>query len=76
MADIEKVINGMECCYKAKDIVDCRKCPYFPELIFCKAALIHDARELLKKQDAIIKKYQSADTFLEAHGWKWGKSDG
>ena len=25
----------------------------------------------LKEQEAIIEQYHKADTFLEAHGWKW-----
>ena len=27
--------------------------------------------ELLKEQEAIIEQYRRADSFLDAHGWKW-----
>ena len=35
------------------------------------ANLVRDALELLKEKEAIIEQYRKADTFLEAHGWKW-----
>ena len=27
--------------------------------------------ELMKEQQEVIEKYHKADSFLEAHGWKW-----
>ncbi len=32
---------------------------------------INDALILLKEKDGIIEQYHKADTFLNAHGWKW-----
>lgn len=33
--------------------------------------VLHEAKELLKKQREWLDKYHKADTFLETHGWKW-----
>ena len=30
-----------------------------------------DVIELIEQKNKIIEKYQKADTFLAAHGWKW-----
>ena len=27
--------------------------------------------EIVKEQQKVIEKYHKADSFLEAHGWKW-----
>ncbi len=35
----------------------------------------NDAIELLKEQERIIEQYKTADSFLAAHGWKWGGQD-
>ena len=32
---------------------------------------INDVLILLKEKDGIIERYHKADTFLNAHGWKW-----
>jgi len=41
------------------------------ELLRQKTILFDDAIKRLKEQEAIIEQYHKADTFLEAHGWKW-----
>ena len=76
MADIEKVIKGLEYCtthYNCRNKAS--NCPFIDD---CKTiedatgnTLMRDALELLKEQDAIIEQYHKADAFLEAHGWKW-----
>ena len=61
MADREKVIRGLECCF----VEECNKCPYV-DGIYCKAipkvgkanieipnALLMDALELLKAQEPV-----------------------
>ena len=51
MADIEKVIKGLECC-KAIHIYLCNDCPYHDDDVDdnnCKESLCADALELLKE---------------------------
>ena len=61
MADLDKVLKALtHCC--AMNGEDCRKCPYQNESIgshpTCTAHLASDALELLKSQQAKIKKYE------------------
>ena len=73
MADIEKVIKGLECCTG----LGCHHgCKYLKN--GCTQFLRMDALELLKKQQAEIERlkdelnqYHKADTFLDVHGWQW-----
>ena len=73
MHDMEKVMNGLECCAQMGGEA-CRQCPYKSE---CEEGgggslrLCADAIALLKEQEAIIEQYRRADGFLAAHGWKW-----
>lgn len=71
MPDRGKVIKGLEC-HADRTNLSCRpsKCPYFA-YDFCGPLLATDALELLKEQQEQLDKYHKADTFLEAHGWKW-----
>ena len=57
MADIEKVIKGLECCSEPYvSCVNCSECPYYNDnenkekLLNCNDILCKDAMELLKKQ--------------------------
>lgn len=63
MADIEKVIKGLECCIREFDDIDdnpCFKCPYSCQ---CQegyiSAIKEDALELLKEQDTLLKEYRN-----------------
>lgn len=47
MADIQKVIKGLECCQPP---YDCHNCPYDWDHCFMKNQLHKDALELLKEQ--------------------------
>ena len=69
MADIEKVIKGLENCTNEGFCAD-NHCLY-ENVDNCVDVLMRDALELLKEQEAIIEQYHKADVFLEAHGWKW-----
>ena len=56
MADIEKVIKGLEECSKA-DFQPCvdRICPYAPDInnfCYCRINLMEDALELLKEKNS------------------------
>ena len=74
MADMEKVLNGLECCSNAMG-EDCDNCPYKVEYDVCGIDYLQrDAIELLKEQEAIIEQYHKADTFLDSHGWKWDRN--
>ena len=53
MADIEKVIKGLECCYcNYPKTMDCKNCPYDKICYHDKACslMLRDALELLKEQ--------------------------
>lgn len=52
MADLEKVIKGLEHCTDTKKEWEdrCIGCPYGEFLKTCKGDVIHDALELLKMQ--------------------------
>ena len=39
--------------------------------IWMTTGFVHEIVDVLKEQEAIIEQYHKADTFLEAHGWKW-----
>jgi len=56
MADIEKVIKGLEHCISEGD---CRGCPYFKEILDSKiiCPCREDALALLKEQDAVVKQW-------------------
>ena len=78
MADLEKVLKGLECCLRESEHIDdnpCKDCPYYDVDSGvggrCMEEKDKDAIELLKEQQAVIEKYHKADSFLEAHGWKW-----
>ena len=72
MADREKVIKGLELC-STYDCNRCDNCPYGRTCGYgCdQTVLIRDALALLKEQWKIIEQYHRADSFLDAHGWKW-----
>ena len=59
MTDIEKVIKGLECCNNRND---CKQCPYATEYdpnLDCLDKTRADAIELLKEQQAEIKRLKS-----------------
>ena len=65
MADIEKVIKGLECC-KAIHIYLCNDCPYYDDHADdnnCKGSLCADALELLKEKEVT--------TDIEGGGMTW-----
>ena len=51
MADIEKVIKGLECCSEKQN---CKDCPYFRFNASCQDDMNKDALELLKEQHGRI----------------------
>ena len=67
MTELEMVLNGIEEVEKCGLVcgMDGGACYHFPQ------TLIDDIKNLLIKQNNIIEKYHRADTFLDAHGWKW-----
>ena len=71
MADFKKVIESLECCEVG---AECDHCHYAKgnhgNFEGCHQ-LMADAVEVLKEQHTVIEKYHKADSFLEAHGWKW-----
>lgn len=48
MADIEKVIKGLECCVAKGNLLNCKECPYYGKS--CTDKIHLDALELLKEQ--------------------------
>lgn len=62
MAELDKVINGLKCCTHAKAPIPCGDCSYFGNIEYndvwsCRIAVMRDALELLKRQEAVtIKK--------------------
>lgn len=74
MAELKNVIYDIErCICHVPDA--CRDCSHYPDKnggpIGCMEDLLSEALELLKEQKKQLDKYHKADTFLEAHGWKW-----
>lgn len=67
MTELEMVLNGIEEVEKCGLVcgMDGGACNHFPQ------TLIDNIKNLLIKQNNIIEKYHRADTFLDAHGWKW-----
>lgn len=59
LADIE---NGMNAIEQKEQITTLNKMLY---------GLLMDCSVMLKEQQKQLEKYHEADTFLEAHGWKW-----
>ena len=55
MADIEKVIEGLECCIKSSGKECIFKCPYFKgtEVKTCFVALATDALKYVKREEPI-----------------------
>ena len=73
MADIEKVIKGLECCLRESEHIDdnpCADCPYFDVDSGIGGKCIDDkdkdALELLKEQEAMLVEYS------EFGGMKYG----
>ena len=62
MADIEKVIKGLECAIGIRGIKNCDDCPYDNDFncIGCDIVM-RDAIDLLKEQEEIINRYQWKD---------------
>ena len=52
MADIEKVIRGLEFCTSTDNM--CEDCPYFSKE-YCNPDLMRDALSLLQEQDTLSK---------------------
>lgn len=64
MADIEKVIKGLECC---KNRYDCKQCPYATEYdpnLDCVDKTRADAIELLKEQQPRVLSYDEMKTMI------------
>lgn len=63
MADIEKVIKGLECCRIDENRhINCADCPYYTDddkgQMWCSNEINNDAIELLKEQKEKIEKYE------------------
>ena len=71
MADAEKVVKGLVCCSVPEG--HCTRCPYEDSgfVADCTSALARDALELLKEQDARIKKYEYVFDFLGIGFREW-----
>lgn len=52
MADVEKVVNGLECCGR-NNVKYCRDCPYWPEMD-CVEKMAADALGLIAELKAQI----------------------
>ena len=66
MADMKKVLNGLECCADRTDR-KCQICPYdSPDNIYCVSDITRDALELLKEQEPV-----HAQKREFAHMWFW-----
>ena len=62
MADLEKVIKGLECC-----AAGCKSgCPYGTDEIGCETELETDALALIKKQAAYIKELSTAPAYVQS----------
>lgn len=73
MAELEKVIRGLECCTETDD---CNSCPYFEKPEYCSEdVLMRDAIALLKEQEAVKPKVVNADDFLWAHWYVCGSCE-
>lgn len=62
MADLDKVLKGLECCDKKYPRnAWCKYCPYEPDCLYDSTCdlLIHDALKLLKSQQELIAQYES-----------------
>lgn len=53
---------------------DCTGCPY-EETPCCVDMMMHDAVEIIEGLEIQLQTYHKADTFLAAHGWKWGSTN-
>ena len=55
MAELEKVLKGLECCHDLRGIDLCRYCPYDGDIskYHCQSKLMTDALELLKAQEPV-----------------------
>ena len=56
MAELEKVIKGLECCVLPHDCSD--DCPYSNTNSFCTNLLHKNALELLEEQQNLLKEYE------------------
>ena len=84
MADIEKVINGLEC-HRIDDNhrINCTDCPYYVDddnHIRCVNDLHDDALTLLKEQEETIKRLQdklfaNPDAWIHCKDCKFSKPD-
>lgn len=61
MADIEKVIKGLECCSNSqKNRCEANSCPYWVSECCCIDDMLNDALELLKEQEDLGKELENA----------------
>ena len=69
---IEEINKVYECC-KNSFRRHCDSCPVTDDCCHDKMPLfvLRHALELLNEQQKQLEEYHKADTFLEAHGWKW-----
>jgi len=67
MADIEKVIKGLECCSAHKaNRCDSNTCPYWESEVCCIDEMLDDAHTLLKEQEEEIENLkQTAQSMME-----------
>lgn len=80
MADRDKVINALECCYcNFPKQMDCKNCPYDKICYRDKACslMLRDALALLKEQEAVKPRVSSVEQrcgncnkVIEMDGWK------
>lgn len=65
MADLDRVMKGLECCTSAKHPISCDKCDYFGndeynDFWSCRISLMRDALTLLKAQEARVMMVEEA----------------
>ena len=55
MAELKKVLKGLECCHDLRGIDLCRYCPYDGDIskYHCQSKLMTDALELLKVENSL-----------------------
>ena len=67
MDEREQVINDLN----VARLLLCNPQILDPQIRIRIGQTITSSIDLLTEQGAIIEQYHKADTFLEAHGWKW-----
>ena len=73
MAELEKVIKGLEICIRVQDNEKCPdECPYRKDICYGTVGLMADALSLLKAQEADKSKYRLRNIALRVElRWIW-----